>query len=104
MQLKEIKEYLRIDGDEDNELLSSLYVATKSYIENATGITEDMARENEKISGLYNLTNKILLTHWYENRMPQTMSTHLHKLDFSLDSLFLQLEAEYLKMKRVDEV
>ena len=103
MELNEIKQYLRIDGDEDNELLSSLYLATKSYIENATGITEDMAQENGKLKELYNLTNKILLAHWYENRVPQMTGSNFHKLDFSLESLFLQLEAEYLKMKRVDE-
>lgn len=100
MQLEDVKLYLRVDGTEDDNLLSSLLISTKSYIENATGLTEDMVQENEGIKELYYLTCKILIAHWYENRTPQTTGPNFHTLDFSLTSLFLQLEAEYLKIKR----
>lgn len=101
MELNEIKEYLRVDGEEDDSLISSLFVSTKKYIENATGVTEEIAR-NREILEVYNLTVKILLSHWYENRIPEIAGSKPHELNFSLTSLFLQLEAEYLKCKEDD--
>lgn len=102
MELNEIKEYLRVDGDEDDKLISSLFITTKLYIKNATGVTEEIA-EKRDILELYNLTVKILLSHWYENRLPEMTGPKTHELSFSLTSLFLQLEAEYLKYKKDDK-
>lgn len=104
MQLKEAKEFLRVDGEEDDVLISSLLLATESYVENATGITREIIGDKEQLLQLYNLTLKLLLTHWYENRSAETTGPNFHKLSFSLDTLFLQLEAEYLKMKRSGEI
>ncbi len=98
MELNELKEYLRVDGDEDDNLISSLFITTKLYIENATGITKEIA-EKRNILELYNLTVKILLSHWYENRLPE-YTGYKHEFNFGLTSLFLQLEAEYLKYKK----
>lgn len=99
MQLDELKEYLRIDGEDEDTTLSSLLFAAKSYIKNGTGLTEDMIVKNE-IKELYNLCIKLLVSHWYENRAIETTGPNFHKLSYSLDSILLQLEAEYLKIKR----
>lgn len=102
MKLEEIKIFLRVDEEEDDELISSLHLAAESYIENATGIVKEMIIDREQLLSLYNLTLKILITHWYENRSVEITGSNFNKLSFSLDTLFLQLEAEYLKMKRIE--
>lgn len=99
MELKELKEYLRIEGEDEDKSLSSLLFAAKSYIKNGTGLTEDMIK-NDEVLELYRLCLKILISHWYENRVIETTGPNFHKLSFSLDSILLQLEAEYLKIKR----
>ena len=104
MQLKEIKEYLRVDGGEEDEFISSLLLASQSYIEKGTGIKVENVEQNNSLEPLYNLALKLLISHWYENRAPETTGTNFHKLSFSLDSILLQLEAEYLKLKRGGKV
>ncbi len=42
VSLTEIKAYLRIDYDDDDELINSLVIASSEYITNATGISFDM--------------------------------------------------------------
>ncbi|EKX80564.1 QlrG family phage protein [Clostridium botulinum CFSAN001628] len=44
MQLDELKEYLRIEGEDEDVTLSSLLFAAKSYIKNGTGLEEDMIK------------------------------------------------------------
>ncbi|HDK7165937.1 TPA: phage gp6-like head-tail connector protein [Clostridium botulinum] len=99
MQLDELKEYLRVEGEDEDTTLSSLLLAAKSYIKNGTGLEEDMIKSDE-IKELYNLCLKILISHWYENRVIETTGPNFHKLSFSVDSILIQLEAEYLKIKR----
>lgn len=99
MELNELKEYLRIDGEDEDITLSSLLLAAKSYIKNGTGLEENMIKDNETLE-LYKLCIKILVTHWFENRAIETTGPNFHKLSFSVDSILLQLEAEYLKIKR----
>ena len=36
--LKEVKEYARIDIDEDDQLLETLIVSAEEYLRNATGL------------------------------------------------------------------
>ncbi|RXI58983.1 head-tail connector protein [Clostridium tetani] len=99
MDLNEVKEYLRIDEEDEDSTLSSLLFAAKSYIKNGTGLTEDMIKDDETLE-LYKLCLKILISHWHENRAIETTGPNFHKLSFSLESILLQLEAEYLKIKR----
>ncbi|EQC1536948.1 head-tail connector protein [Clostridium botulinum] len=99
MELNELKEYLRIEGEDEDITLSSLLFAAKSYIKNGTGLEEDMIKNNE-ILELYKLCLKLLISHWYENRAIETTGPNFHKLSFSMDSILIQLEAEYLKIKR----
>lgn len=95
---EEIKQYLRVDGTEEDAMISSFLLAAKSYIKNGTGLTEDMVKDNE-ILELYKLCIKLLVSHWFENRAIETTGPNFHKLSFSLDSMLIQLEAEYLRIK-----
>jgi uncharacterized phage protein (predicted DNA packaging) len=61
--LEEAKVYLKVESNvtEDDDLISALILAAAEYISKATG----KADEGSKI---YDLCEKILVAHWYENR------------------------------------
>ncbi|MEC0752119.1 head-tail connector protein [Bacillus haynesii] len=82
IELDEMKEYLRVDGDEENALISSLIDAAEKYMKNSGAKDTD----NE----LYNLAIKMLVTGWYEDR--GSMSDGKNKLAYSLQSIILQLK------------
>jgi uncharacterized phage protein (predicted DNA packaging) len=81
--LLEVKTYLRIDGTEDDILLSSLILAAKEYIKNATGIEIDETKD------LHKLAVSLLVAHWHENR---EVIGKADKLAFSLESILFQLQ------------
>ena len=101
MELNEIKQYLRIEDNEEDSLISSLLFAAKSYIENGTGLTEDMIKDDSLLE-IYKLCIKILVNNWYENRLSETVGPNFHKLSNSIEAMLLQLEAAYLKLKGED--
>lgn len=82
MDLQEIKEYLRIDGDEEDNLLAGLQLAAEKYLENA-GIAPNYDNE------LYKLAVKLLVCHWYETREP---IGNAGELAFSLRHIIAQLK------------
>jgi uncharacterized phage protein (predicted DNA packaging) len=67
-QLEEIKEWLRIDGEDEDKTLSSLILAAKAYIKNGTGITTADVENNEDALNLYDLALKMYVAARYENR------------------------------------
>lgn len=79
----EIKDYLKITDDEEDEIVESLQVAAEEYLTNA-GVKKDYDKK------LYVLAIKLLIAHWYDNRMIQSDKAHA-KLSFSLDAIILQL-------------
>lgn len=60
--LEETKQYLRVDGKEDDALITSLMDAAESYLKNATGNTFD------DTNSLAKLFCWVLVTDWYESR------------------------------------
>jgi uncharacterized phage protein (predicted DNA packaging) len=60
--LDEVKQWLRVDFIEDDELLTTLINAAEMYLKNATGITYDSTNHLAK---LFCMT---LISDWYENR------------------------------------
>ena len=60
--LDEAKEYLRVDGDEDNTLINTLIKVSEEYLRNATGKTFG---DTNNLARLFCL---ILVVDWYENR------------------------------------
>lgn len=60
--LEETKGYLRVDGTEDDVLITSLIDAAETYLSNATGNTFDSTNSLAKIFCW------VLITDWYENR------------------------------------
>lgn len=90
MELKEIKEFLRVDFDEDDALIGSLKLSAESYIKNAGSNTNDYA------NSIYKLAVLMLISHWYENR--EVIGTG-EKLAYSLECLLMQLQYCYEDVK-----
>jgi uncharacterized phage protein (predicted DNA packaging) len=62
VSLDEVKNWLRIDFNEDDALLTTLIGAAEEYLQNATGVGYD---ETNNLAKLFCMT---LIADWYENR------------------------------------
>ncbi|MED2492498.1 head-tail connector protein, partial [Bacillus thuringiensis] len=62
LTLEEAKKYLRVDGDEEDDLITSFVEAAEIYIKNATSKNVDLKSELAKLAA------RILIAHWHENR------------------------------------
>ena len=81
MQTSEIKTYLHIVTDVDDDLLQSLQQAAQLYIENTTGKQYDDNNE------LHKLLCKLLIVHWYEHRDSIDTTTGAAVVPHSVDAL-----------------
>lgn len=61
--LEEIKNYLKVDTDEDDLLIQGLIEGASQFLVNATGKTE--YKGSEKIADTFIM---LLVAEWYENR------------------------------------
>lgn len=68
--LEEVKEYARIDIDEDDQLLKTFITAAVEYLKNATGKEYPQTDEEGKTInyGLEKIYLQLLIAHWYEKR------------------------------------
>lgn len=67
LELKEVKEYLRVDIEEDDMLIQTLISAAVEYLKNATGKEYSDKEANYELEKIY---LKLLIAYWYENRTP----------------------------------
>ena len=86
--LEEAKVYLKVESNvtEDDELITALISAASEYIQNATGKADSGSK-------IYDLCEKVLIAHWYENRgvattaniieMPHTVQAMLTHIKLS---------------------
>ena len=81
----EVKEYLRIDNDDEDLVIDSLIKAAEEYITTASGI--DLTQES--VPELAKMAVKLLTTHWYENREAVGQADGVK---FSLESILFQLK------------
>ncbi|MGR6115716.1 head-tail connector protein [Aeribacillus composti] len=81
ISLEELKKYLRIDGSEDDDILTLLVNAAKEALKKA-GVPESD-------SDLYKLAVMLYVALYYENRDP---STKMDKLNFAFESIVLKLK------------
>ncbi len=90
--LQEIKEYARIDIEEDDKLLQGLILAAEEYLKNATGkeYPENDNYGNKIDYDLEKIYLQLLISYWYENRAPAGRTGE----DFNrmTKSLLLQLQ------------
>lgn len=65
MTLEEVKGYLRIDYEDDDDILSELLVVSEEYINSCVGTGY---KSDEKAVKLFNLLQKKLIYDMYEKR------------------------------------
>lgn len=92
ISLKEVKDYARIDIDEDDQLLQTLIAAAEEYLKNATGkeypeTDEDGNKINYELEKIY---LQLLIAYWYEKRTPAGGVGE--DFSFMTKSLMLQLQ------------
>lgn len=70
--LQEVKEYARIDIDEDDQLIQGLITAAEEYLKNATGkeYPGTDSEGNKADYGLEKIYLQLLISYWYESRAP----------------------------------
>lgn len=96
MNLSELKEWLKVDYDDEDNTLSSLLSASELIIKQATGVEISDVQSDEKALALYNLIQKIIITNLNENRGEGI------KDNIGLTSLYMQLEAYKLAISPID--
>jgi len=85
LQLPEVKEWLRVDGNDDDSTLGILIKASEDYLKNATGKTFDDTNNQAKLFCL------VLITDWFENR-ELIGKKPSEKVRESIKSILLQLQ------------
>ena len=90
--LKEVKEYVRIDIEEDDPLLETMIISAEEYLRNATGrqypeTDENGSRINYALEKIY---LQLLIAYWYEKRTPAGGVGE--DFSFMTRSLMLQLQ------------
>ncbi|UTH13299.1 head-tail connector protein [Macrococcus equipercicus] len=93
--LDDVKEFMKIDGDEENVTVKSLVMAAKPFIYSKTNYRFDYFKDlegkpMENAQAL--LALKMLCLHWYENREPVGSG---ELIAMSLNSMIIHLQIEY---------
>lgn len=89
MELKDVKLYLRIDGDEEDALIRKMMQAGEEYIRSAVGEYDDT-----------DPTAQILLAaivqNMYDNReLMQSEQQTKKRIEYTFQSIILQLRVKY---------
>ena len=88
--LDEMKLWLRVDGNDEDTVIEDMIDAAKEYIKNGSGFT-GFDSDNK----LADLAIKVLVTHWYENRGSVLIGSISKEIEFSLQSILMQLSYCY---------
>ncbi|WP_418301289.1 head-tail connector protein [Lysinibacillus fusiformis] len=96
--IDELKEYLRIDGNDEDRSLSTILQSSIFYLENA-GVKQPndyyLIVEDKEVFALHRLAIMMLATHFYENRIaitPSTIKTAQQPIPYGLQSIILQIK------------
>lgn len=99
LTLDEVKNYLRVDLDDDDALIQSFIVAAEAYLKNATGkeYPEKDGNDNKIGYELEKVYLNLLIAYWYENRSAAPRNKSLSgkvpdEFTFPTRSLLLQLQ------------
>lgn len=68
MTLEEVKLYLRVDGNEEDDLLESFLNAAESYLRNAITNYADYYETNEKFQAQADLLTMVIVSEQFNNR------------------------------------
>lgn len=104
MNVEELKDWLKVEHDEEDGLLSSLLQAARDDIEAATGITEECLVDGGLLC-LYDHTLKVWCAFMYEYDSQSDKSGRaLDNFKGVMDMFYLKLEGKYLALKKAGKV
>lgn len=86
LDLDEIKQYLRVDSDEDDTLIETLADYAREEIEDSTGVKYNKEGNSET----YNLAMFIIIADRYENRASTDTEFKVNNI---LSSIYTRLKA-----------
>lgn len=90
--MSDIKGFLRVDFEYDDNLIFSLIVTAEGYLKNAGCIVDYN-------NFLFVLAIKLLVVHWYDNReviaIAGSKPAYSNNLSYSLESIITQLKYSY---------
>lgn len=96
MGLEDIKEYLRVDGDDEDNLISMMMEAGKEYIRSAVGEYDD----TDKTA---NILLAAIVQNMYDNReLMQSDQQVKKRIEYTFQSMILQLRLKY-ELKQEEE-
>lgn len=84
--LSEAKEWLRVSGDDNDDIISGLIDPAYDYVATATGVTGDDLYSNTLIKTVV----KFLLSLWYNTEQAET-----EKLQRTIDNILKSITAMY---------
>ena len=90
ISLEKAKQYCRIDGNDEDELLKILIENAKYYIEDAV---DELNLENNKVKSKAELLAAILVSDWYDNRSYMYSKSESPNRRHGVQSLILQIKA-----------
>lgn len=96
--MAELKEYLRIDGEEEDTTLSLFLNAAKNVLRDAdvsNPVNPYEVVDGEDVHASYRLAVMMLSTHFYENRLvitPSMAKVEQTPIPYGLQSIILQLK------------
>lgn len=85
-----VKQYLRIDGNYEDELLEFLIDNAEYYIEDTI---ENLDLDNDKVAKKAQLMALVLISDWYENREYVNIGKVSNDIRYTIMSLRDQIQA-----------
>lgn len=88
MTLEEVKDYLRIDYDDDDHLIVTIMSAAEEYVRSAVGTYDS---RNQKANMLFLAVVQDL----YDNRMLTVTEQQRKRIAYMFSAIILQLQLEF---------
>ena len=91
LSINTVKEYLRVDYDDEDTTINNLITTANSYIKRSTGKTKinDTAIDDDEV---FCQLQQLLVAHWFENRSAVS-DKQVYKVPLSADVML-----EHIKM------
>lgn len=88
--VRDVKNILYLDGNDDDELLNSYVIAADSFIKNAIGSDVNGFYDDSHVKSLINLAVKSLAATYFQNRLALS-DTQTYPIDLTVNSVIGQL-------------
>ncbi|KRL02519.1 head-tail connector protein [Liquorilactobacillus capillatus] len=100
-QLDDLKESLKIDGSDEDSVISGYLEAATQYVKGAVG-DDNKFWNDEKVKPLFNIAVLSLAGAYYTYRIP-IVDVQSYEIDLTLNSIIGQLRGMYALSESVNE-